>query len=108
MPTRVIMIEFNPEATSDQKEVFQKELKSVADQIPYKKSFHCGFNRPLETEAALDAVAPEVAVHGPQFVAIWDFASYDDLTRFVGESLHQKFAREIAKQVVRRRWVVNI
>jgi hypothetical protein len=108
MPTRVIMIEFNPEATSGQMEVFQQELKAVADKIPYKKSFCCGFNRALETEAALDAVAPEVAVHGPQFVAIWEFGSYDDLTRFVGESIHQKFAREIAKAVVRRRWVVNI
>jgi Stress responsive A/B Barrel Domain len=108
MPTRVIMIEFNPEATSGQREVFQQELKTLADKIPYKKNFHCGFNRALETEAALDAVAPEVALHGPQFVAIWEFESYDDLTRFVGESIHQKFAREIAKTVVRRRWVVNI
>jgi len=106
MPTRVIMIEFNPEATSGQMEMFQQELKAVADKIPYKRSFCCGFNRALDTEAALDAVAPEV--HGPQFVAIWEFDSYDDLTRFVGESIHQKFAREIAKTVVRRRWVVNI
>ena len=58
--------------------------------------------------ALMAAVAPEVVVHGPQFVAIWESGSYDDLTRFVGESLHQKFARAIAKGVVRRRWVVNI
>jgi len=102
------MIEFKPEATLAQTGLFEQELRAVADKIPYKKSFCCGFNRALETEAALDAVAPEVAVHGPQFVAIWEFSSYDDLTRFVGESIHQKFAREIAKAVVRRRWVVNI
>jgi Stress responsive A/B Barrel Domain len=106
--TRVIMIEFNPEATSAQMEVFEQELKAVADKIPYKKSFRCGFNRRLETEASLDRVAPEVGVHVPQFVAIWEFDSYDDLTRFVGESHHQKFASEVAKPVVRRRWVVNI
>ena len=51
---RSIMIEFNPEATSTQMEVFEEELKAVADKIPYKKSFRCGFNRRLETEAALD------------------------------------------------------
>ena len=108
MATRDIMIEFNPEATSAQMEVFEQELKAVADKVPYKKSFRCGFNRRLETEAALDRVAPEVGVDGPQFVAIWEFDSYDDLTRFVGESHHQKFAREIAMPVVQRRWVVNI
>jgi len=106
VPTRVIMIEFNPEVSSAQMEVFQQELTAVADKIPYKKSFRCGINRRVETEAALDPVAPEV--HVPQFVAIWEFGSYDDLTRFVGESLHRKFATEIAKPVVRRRWVVNI
>jgi hypothetical protein len=42
MPTRVIMIEFNSEATSEQTEVFQQELKAVADKIPYKKSFVAG------------------------------------------------------------------
>ena len=31
MPTRVIMIEFNSEATSEQMEVFQQELKAVAE-----------------------------------------------------------------------------
>lgn len=108
MATRVIMIEFNPKATSAQMEVFDQELRAVADKIPYKKSFRCGFNRRLETEAALDRVAPEVGVDVPQFVAIWDFDSYDDLARFVGESHHQKFASEIAKPLVRRRWVVNI
>jgi len=106
VPTRVIMVEFNPEVTSAQMEVFQRELKAVADKIPYKKSFRCGINRRLESEASLDSVAPEV--HVPQFVAIWDFDSYFDLTRFVGESHHRKFASEIAKPVVRRRWVVNI
>ncbi len=106
MPTRVIMVEFNPEVTSAQKEVFQRELKAVADKIPYKKSFRCGINRTLETEGALDSVAPEV--HVPQFVIIWDFDSYDDLKRFVGDSHHRKFAIEIAKPAVRRRWVVNI
>ncbi len=106
MPTRVIMIEFNPEVTSAQMEMFQQELKAVADKIPYKTSFRCGFNRKLETEAALDPLAPEV--HVPQFVAIWEFGSYGDLTRFVGESHHRKFASEIAKPLGRRRWVVNI
>lgn len=106
MPTRVIMIEFKPEATLAQTELFEQELRAVADKIPYKKSFCCGFNRRLETEAALDPVAPEVRV--PQFVAIWEFGSYDDLTRFVGESQHHQFASEIAKPVVRCRWVVNI
>ena len=108
MPTRVIMIDFNPEVTSTQMEVFQQELRALADKISYKKSFHCGFNRPLQTEAALDAVAREVDVHVAQFVAIWEFGSYDELTRFVGESQHRNFASEIAKSVVRRRWVVNI
>ena len=108
MPTRVIMIDFNPEVTSTQMEVFQQELRALADKISYKKSFHCGFNRPLQTEAALDAVAREVDVHVAQFVAIWEFGSYDELTRFVGESQHRTFASEIAKSVVRRRWVVNI
>jgi hypothetical protein len=42
MATRVIMIEFNPEATATQMEVFEQELKAVADKIPYKKSFRCG------------------------------------------------------------------
>jgi len=106
MPTRVIMIEFYPEVTSAQIEEFQQGLKDVADMIPYKKSFHCGMNQPLETEGELDPVAPEV--HVPQFVAIWEFGSYGDLTRFVGESHHRKFASEIAKPVVQRRWVVNI
>ena len=92
--------------TSAQMEVFQQELKAVADKIPYKKNFRCGFNRRLETEAALDPVAPEV--HVPQFVAIFEYESYDDLTRSVVESHHLKFASEIAKPVVRRRWVVNI
>ena len=49
MPTRVIMIQFNPDATSAQKEIFQQELKTLADKIPYKKNFHCGFNRVLDT-----------------------------------------------------------
>ena len=105
MPTRVILIEFKPEATSDQKEIFQQELTALADKIPYKKNFYCGFNRVLETDGTLDVGSkPE----RPHFVAIWEFDSYDDLTRFVGESLHQKFAREIAISVVQRRWVVNI
>ena len=51
-------------------------------------------------------MAPEV--HVPQFVAIWEYDSYDDLTRSVGKSHHLKFASEIAKTLVRRRWVVNI
>jgi len=102
------MIEFKPEATLAQTGLFEQELRAVADKIPYKKSFCCGFNfnRRLETEAALDPVAPEVRV--PQFVAIWEFGSYDDLTRFVGESQHHKFASEIGKPVGRCRWVVNI
>lgn len=106
MPTRVIMIQFNPHATSAQKEIFQQELKTLADKIPYKKNFHCGFNRVLDTDGTLDTAGSEP--ERPQFVAIWEFDSYDALTRFVGESLHQKFAREIAIPVVRRRWVVNI
>jgi len=106
MPTRVIMIQFNPDATSAQKEIFQQELKTLADKIPYKKNFHCGLTRVLDTDGTLDAVGSEP--ERPQFVAIWEFDSYDDLTRFVGESLHQKFAREIAIPVVRHRWVVNI
>ena len=85
MPSRVIMIDFNPEVTSTQMEMFQQELRALADKIPYKKSFQCGFNRTLKTEAALDAVAREVDVHVAQFVAIWEFGSYDDLTRFVGD-----------------------
>jgi len=106
MPTRVIMVEFNPEVRPAQMEVFQQELTAVAAKIPYKKSFRCGINRKLETEGALDSVAPEV--HVPQFVAIWEFGSYEDLARFVGESVHREFAAKIAKPVVRRRWVVNI
>ncbi len=106
MPTRVVMVEFNPEVTSAQMEMLQQELKAVADKIPYKTSFRCGMNRKLETEAALDPLAPEV--HVPQFVAIWEYDSYDDLTRSVGESHHLKFASEIAKPLVQRRWVVNI
>jgi len=86
--------------------MFEKEVKAVADKISYKTSFRCGKNRTLETEAALDPVAPEV--HVPQFVAIWDLSSYDDLARFVGDPHHRKFASEIAKPVTRRRWVVNI
>ncbi len=106
MPTRAIMIDFNSEVTLAQIEAFQQGLKEVADKIPYKRSFRCGMNRRLETEAVLDHVAPEV--HVPQFVAIWDFDSFDDLTRFVGDPLHRKFASEIAKPVILRRWVVNI
>ena len=106
MPTRVILIEFKPEATSDQKETFQQELTTLADKIPYKKNFYCGFNRILETDGTLDAVGSKP--ERPQFVAILEFASYDDLTRFVGEALHQKFARDIAVPLVQRRWAVNI
>jgi hypothetical protein len=106
MPTRVIMIDFYPEVTSAQIQFFQQRLQEVADKIPYKTSFRCGMNRKLETETALDAVAPDV--HVPQFIAIWDFDSYDDLARFVGDSHHRKFASEIAKPVIQRRWVVNI
>ena len=106
MPTRVVMVEFNPEVTSAQMEVFEQELKTVANKIPYKKSFCCGFNRKLETEAVLDPVAPEV--HAPQFVAIFEYDSNDDLTRSVTEPCHLKFASEIARPLVRRRWVVNI
>jgi hypothetical protein len=106
MPTRVILIEFKPEVTSAQKEIFEQELTTLADKIPYKKNFYCGFNRVLKTDGTLDALGSEP--ERPQFVAIWEFGSYDDLTRFVGESLHQKFAREIAIPVVQRRWVVNI
>lgn len=58
MPTRVVMVEFNPEVTSAQMEVFEQELRAVADKIPYMESFPCGFNRKLKTEAALDPVAP--------------------------------------------------
>ena len=108
MPTRVIMIDFNPEATSAQLEMFQQEVEALADKISYKKIFSCGFNRTLTTEAALDAVVREIDVHVAQFAAIWEFGSYDDLTRFVGESQHLKFANQIAKSVVRRRSVVNI
>ena len=78
--------------------MFQQELKAVADRIPYKKSCCCGFNRALETEAALDAVAPEVAVHGPQFVAIWEFGSYDDLT----PSLENRFTKSLRKKLPRQ------
>jgi hypothetical protein len=42
MPTRVIMIEFNPEVTSGQIEQFQQELKALADEVHYKTGFHCG------------------------------------------------------------------
>ena len=105
MPTRAIMIDFNSDVTLAQIEAYQQRLKEVADKIPYKRSFRCGMNRRLETDAALDHVAAEG--HVPQFVAIWDFDSYNDLTRFVGDSLHLKFASEIAKQVIRHRWVVN-
>ena len=106
MPTRVILIEFNPDVSSAQIEAFQHELSAVADKIPYKKSFRCGMNRKLETEGALDSVAPEV--HVPQFAAIWEFGSYEDLARFVGELVHKEFAAKIAKAVIRRRWVVNV
>ncbi len=106
MPTRVIMLEFNPDVTSAQMEMFQQELKAVADKIPYKTGFRCGFNRKLKTEAALDPLGPEV--HVPQFVAIFEYDSYDDLTRSVTEPCHLKFASEIARPLVRRRWVVNI
>ena len=106
MPTRVIMVEFHPEATSAQMEMVEKEVKAVADKIPYLTGFRCGFNRKLATEAALDPVAPEV--HVPQFVAIWEYSSYEDMERSVVEPSHIKFASEIAKPVVRRRWVVNI
>jgi hypothetical protein len=108
MPTRVIFIDFNPDVTLAQMESFQKELLALADKITYKKSFCCGFNRPLATEAALDALARDVDVHVAQFAAIWEFGSYDDLTRFVGESQHRNFASQIATSVVRRRYVVNI
>ena len=108
MPTRVIMIEFSQDVTSGQIEQFQQELKALADEVNYKTGFRCGTNRRLETETVLDTVAPEVEVIVPQFVAIWEFRSYDDLSRFVGDSHHVKFASEIAKKIVRRRWVVNI
>jgi hypothetical protein len=60
MPTHAITIEFNSEATSAQKEIFQQELKkTLANKIPYKKNFHCGFNQVLDTDGTLDAVGSE-------------------------------------------------
>ena len=42
MPTRVIMIQFNPDATSAQKEIFQQELKTLAEKFHIKRIFTAG------------------------------------------------------------------
>lgn len=106
MPKRVVMLEFRAAVTWQEIEKFHRALLELAARVPYKVWMHCGPHVPLAGEAALDKRAPDLT--SPSFMAVWEFPDRDALEAFVDDPLHHAFASGVARNIVQRRYVVNI
>lgn len=106
MPTRVVMVEFNPGVTPQEVEEFRGWLDDLAARTPNLVRMTCGEHRPITAEAELSANAPSV-VFG-SFVSIWEFRDDQALEDFVLEPFHREMAGRNFRRLVMRRYVINI
>jgi hypothetical protein len=106
MPIRVVMVKFKPGVTQSDVAKFTGWLHTLASRVPYLVGMKCGPHRELSSDAKLSANAPHV-VFG-DFASIWEFASEEDLDRFVKEPFHREIAGKDFRRLVDQRYVINI
>jgi stress responsive alpha/beta barrel protein len=106
MATRIVMVEFFPEVTSEQVAEFKGWLHDLAAHTPKLLRMTCNEHYPSPREASLSANAPNV-VFG-NFASVWEFSDTPALEQFLAQQDHQKLAAEKFRRVVKRRYVVNL
>lgn len=106
MPTRIVMVEFNPGVSAQEVDQFREWLNLLAERTSGLVSMDCGNHFPIEAEGGLSPNAPS-ATFG-HFVSIWKFADARALEDFVLEPFHHRMAGKNFRQLVAHRYVANI
>jgi hypothetical protein len=106
MITRVIMVQFRPEATASEIAEFKSSLQDLASGVPGLIRMTCGEHVDISNDAVLSANAPEAAFG--DFMSVWEFASEQALSDFLVQPNHRALAATRFRKVVQRRYVANL
>jgi Stress responsive A/B Barrel Domain len=104
--TRVIIVEFRPEASADDIAAFKAGLQELAAESSAVIRMTCGEHFEVSNDAVLSANAPPVAFGN--FMSVWEFADEQALNDFLVQPSHKAMAATIFRKVVQRRYVANI
>lgn len=106
MPTRVVMVEFNPGVSAEDVGQFKAWLTELAGHTSGLVNMECGAHFHIEAEGGLSPNAPSVTFG--HFVSIWTFVDRQALENFVLEPFHHQMAGKHFRQLVAHRYVTNI
>ena len=103
--TRVVMVEFHPDATDEQIVAFKAGLHHLAAHATGLVRMSCGEHQESAADAVLRQKAPNV-VFG-SFMSIWEFSDRASLDKFLVDPGHRQLA-DTWRAVVKNRYVVNM
>lgn len=106
MVTRIVMVEFNDEVTSQDIEEFRGWLLDLAARSQGLVRMNCGPHIEAAGESELNANAPNATFCG--FASVWEFENRESLDAFVREPFHREMAGRDFRRMVKHRYVVNI
>jgi hypothetical protein len=106
MITRVIVVEFYPEVTSEEVAAFRGWLQELASRSVGLVRMTCGEHRPTPSEASHSANAPSATIG--HFASIWEFTDEEALDTFLLQPFHRALAATKFRQVVKQRYLTNI
>lgn len=106
MATRVVMVRFRDGVDASDVAAFRGWLEDLAARTPHLRRMHCGAHAGVPADERLSQNAPDVTF--ADFASVWEFDDLEGVGAFLEAPFHRELAGSGFRDMVRRRYVINI